>query len=142
MGKASGEAYRVIHLYVDAYESGIMKGNWYNPGLAGTGKTFESMVQFLTEAENLFDSMNFPQSYEAKRRFTAFPSPEAGTEAGQEDAKGKRGTFLIRILFRQHSSWQGIVTWTEGRGEQAFRSVLELILLIDSALNSRREDME
>lgn len=142
MGKVSGEACRVIHLYVDTYESGSMKGRWYNQGLAGAGKTFDSMVQFLTEAENLFDSMNFPQSFEAKRRFTAFQGPETGTEAGCENAKGMRGTFVIRILFRQHSSWQGIVTWIEGSGEQAFRSVLEMILLIDSALNCRREDVE
>ena len=34
-------------------------------------------------------------------------------------------------------NWQGSVTWVEGKREQSFRSVLELILLIDSAL---RED--
>ena len=53
---------------------------------------------------------------------------------GLAPQKGKKATFLIRILFRQHASWQGSVTWLEGGGEQTFRSVMELIHLMDSAL--------
>lgn len=134
MSKVSGEAYRTTYLCVDSYERGVMKGRWYNPGLEGGGRAFESLVQFLTGAEALFDEAKFPQSYTAKRVFA--PIPEA-VPAGNPDLgtrMGKRGTFLIRLLFRQHASWQGSVTWVEGSGEQTFRSVLELVLLIDSAL--------
>ena len=49
-------------------------------------------------------------------------------------AKGKVATFTIRVLFRQHTSWQGTILWLEKNMEQSFRSVLELILLMDSAL--------
>ena len=53
---------------------------------------------------------------------------------------GDKGTFIIRVKSRQHSSWQGLVTWTEEQKTLPFRSVLELIKIIDEALS--REDLE
>ena len=48
--------------------------------------------------------------------------------------RGKDATFLIRVKYRQNSSWQGEVTWVDGQKREYFRSALELIRLIDSAL--------
>jgi len=48
--------------------------------------------------------------------------------------RGEQATFEMQIIFRQHTSWQGVITWLEEKMEQSFRSVLELILLMDSAL--------
>ncbi len=45
-----------------------------------------------------------------------------------------RETFVIQILNKQNATWQGKITWTEGRMTQNFRSALELIKLIESAL--------
>jgi hypothetical protein len=45
-----------------------------------------------------------------------------------------RETFVVQILNRQNATWQGVITWTEGRQTQSFRSALEMIKLIDSAL--------
>lgn len=45
-------------------------------------------------------------------------------------------SFLIDVMYRQHSSWQGRVTWlhTSDAPEKAyFRSVLELLGLIQSS---------
>ena len=47
---------------------------------------------------------------------------------------GAKATFVVRVLFRQHTSWQGSVAWLEGHNEETFRSVLELVMLMDSAL--------
>jgi hypothetical protein len=44
-------------------------------------------------------------------------------------------TFAVRVMFRQNASWQGSVTWVEGKREEQFRSVLELLLLVKSALD-------
>lgn len=134
MSKVSGEAYRTTYLCVDSYERGVMRGRWYNPGLEGGGRSFESLAQFLTGAEALFDAGNFPQSYMAKRVFVPIPEMAAPGNLDLSSQTGKRGTFMIRLLFRQHASWQGCVTWIESSSEQTFRSALELILLIDSAL--------
>ena len=43
---------------------------------------------------------------------------------------------LSQLLVKmQDASWQGSVTWLEQGQEESFRSVLELILLLDSALS-------
>lgn len=143
MAKISGEAFRSICLCVDSYESGVWKGRFYHPVLKDGGSRFESLAQFLTAAETLFDSMKFPQSFTAKRSFA--PIPERGPSVGiglGEVQQGKRGTFLIQLIFRQNASWQGSITWVEGSGAQSFRSVLELILLIDSAMGGCGKEAE
>ena len=133
MTKRSGEAYRNVRLCVDSYHSGAMTGQFYFSGLDTEGAPFESLVQFLVEAEHELDQAGFPQSYTARRSFSSGP-PEPTAAVAREQA-GQVGTFDIRLLFRQHASWQGTVRWVEGGSEMPFRSVLELMLLIDSALS-------
>ena len=141
MQKMSGEAYRNIRLCVDSYQNGVLKGHYCSLGLEGDSKKFESLSQFLISAENLFDSINFPQAFAAKRSFAPSPNLASAESAGSESRRGELGTFIIRLMFRQHTSWQGSITWVEGGGEQTFRSVLELILLMDSALGGCEESM-
>ena len=53
---------------------------------------------------------------------------------------GERETFVIRIMNTLNATWQGTVTWTDGKKEVAFRSALELIRLMDSALGTGAPD--
>ncbi|MBQ2819515.1 MAG: hypothetical protein IKM67_05230 [Clostridia bacterium] len=53
--------------------------------------------------------------------------------------KGRLATFSIRLMFRQNASWQGSVSWLEGSSEETFRSALELIFLMKSALDSKKQ---
>lgn len=46
-----------------------------------------------------------------------------------------RETFIVKITHTQNATWQGTVTWTDSEKTQMFRSALELIRLIDSAVN-------
>ena len=43
-------------------------------------------------------------------------------------------TFIVKVIFRQGASWQGMLTWIEGEKEVSFRSALEMIKLMDGAL--------
>lgn len=43
-------------------------------------------------------------------------------------------TFLIRIYFKRHANWQGTVQWLEANKTVSFRSVLELIALLNEAV--------
>ena len=52
------------------------------------------------------------------------------------------GTFVVRILDRKNATWQGSVTWTEQQNVQYFRSALELLKLIDGALDEFDENKE
>lgn len=43
-------------------------------------------------------------------------------------------TFVVKIVNQQNATWQGSVTWTEEQKVQNFRSALELLKLINGAL--------
>ena len=45
----------------------------------------------------------------------------------------KGSTFIIKVLFRQNATWQGTIQWIEGRQTRQYRSVNELIRLMDEA---------
>lgn len=46
-------------------------------------------------------------------------------------------TFIIRILKRTQNNWKGEIRWLEGRKTIAFRSLLEMILLLHEALEEQ-----
>ena len=131
--KAWGNEYRTTTVCIDSYENSVPKGRFYNRYLP-EGKTFQSVTQFLLKMEQTLDDMDFPKAYTTTRTFASPVEYETGPP-GPEFRMGDEATFTIRILFRQNASWQGSVTWVEGKQEQSFRSVLELILLIDNALS-------
>ena len=53
--------------------------------------------------------------------------------------RGAENTFLVKILNKQNATWQGSVTWVEEQKTQNFRSALELLKLIDGALDEELE---
>lgn len=53
---------------------------------------------------------------------------------------GKKETFIIDIKDNQNATWQGSLSWVQGNKKENFRSVLELIKLIDSAIEKDKED--
>lgn len=55
---------------------------------------------------------------------------------------GDLGTFIIRVQHRQNSSWQGRITWMDKDKTVYFRSIWEMIKLVESALDtvSMQED--
>ena len=55
---------------------------------------------------------------------------------------GDIGTFIVRVQHRQNSSWQGRITWMEEDRTIQFRSVWEMIKLIESAVDTVSEDEE
>lgn len=56
------------------------------------------------------------------------------------DRQKKTETFIVKIMNRQNATWQGSVTWVDEQREQYFRSALELLKLIDGALEKTNED--
>ena len=46
----------------------------------------------------------------------------------------KQTSFLIEIRYCQHQTWQGTITWLEAKKKLNFRSALELIRLMGSAV--------
>ena len=127
-----GNEYRTTVVCIDEYEDGVPVGRFYNP-YSPNGEKFRGIVRFLGRMEDMLDRMNYPQAFTTARAFSR-PYPNVANPSGEKLREGKLATFAVRILFRQNASWQGSVTWLENDRSQSFRSVLELVLLMDSAL--------
>ena len=89
----------------------------------------------------LMDELQSPQAYTAIRSFTDMLQQHEEGETSGICRRGALATFELQILFRQHSSWQGVLIWREKKLEQSFRSVLELICLMDSALRDAGQEI-
>nr|WP_297705166.1 hypothetical protein [uncultured Butyrivibrio sp.] len=46
----------------------------------------------------------------------------------------KRSTFIVKVDHCQNSSWQGRITWAEENKQVSFRSTLELLKLMNEAV--------
>lgn len=51
----------------------------------------------------------------------------------------KNNSFLIVVKDNQQETWQGTIEWVEQNRKQSFRSALEMIKLIDSALQKEEK---
>lgn len=138
----SREASRTYRLCVDSYENEIPEGRLFHPSLENGAFHFRGMIQLLLKIEQMLDDMRFPQSFTAKRTFAPIQGPSPDETSADLANVGARGTFILRLIFRQHTTWQGTVTWLEGKGEQNFRSVLELIILMNSALSESENEQQ
>ena len=58
------------------------------------------------------------------------------------DNRTTKGTFIIEVTDQANASWQGRVTWVNGKQKQHFRSTLELIKMIDVALETDTIEIE
>lgn len=47
---------------------------------------------------------------------------------------GSNQSFVVEVRSQENHTWQGTITWVEGKRKENFRSALELIRLMDSAL--------
>ena len=111
---------------------------------------FDNIEQMTQRMEQLYDWLNFPRRSERKRSF----SPDEQAQGNIQERKrimsdetllrkhGDLGTFIVRVQHRQNSSWQGRITWMEQDKTIQFRSVWEMIKLMESAVNSVQDEDE
>lgn len=122
---------------VDSYRKGVPVGRLYRG--YSEPDTFESFSQFLLKMEEELAIHPWPQADTTHRTFATLPDPPKPAAVCGTGYRGSAATFEVRILFRRNTSWQGLIKWMEPQQEQNFRSVLELILLMDSAMRSGEE---
>lgn len=104
---------------------------------------FFSEEQAVFLMEELFDSLHFPHPGTIDRSFTETKKTASSvlqekvmTDEELLSKHGDLGTFIIRVQHRQNSSWQGAVTWVESEQTVHFRSIWEMIKLVESAMDS------
>lgn len=93
-------------------------------------------MDFLVKMERMLNVTQSPQTFTSTRSFTGNTLPGGADFPENEHRCGTLANFEVKILFRQNASWQGSVTWLEEEREEHFRSVLELAILMDSALTA------
>lgn len=107
---------------------------------------FEGLDMAVLIINDWLEECRFPPSGTALRTFdgterrlpgAARETEEDAADAGRGERRtGRKESFLIRILCREHTSWQGELRW---RNHQAyFRSVLEMMALLRSAFDRKR----
>jgi hypothetical protein len=111
---------------------------------------FAGTDEMVFHMEELYDALNFPFPGTNERNFA--PVHKTGVHYTERDRimkdetllskHGDLGTFIVRVQHRQNSSWQGRITWMEKDKTISFRSVWEMVKLIESAVDTVCEDEE
>mgnify|MGYP004449260397 CR=1 FL=1 len=99
---------------------------------------FENELHLIREMERFMDSLNYPQkamdmrSYSRHNKVQPVDRSERVNEV--EDImkeRGTLGTFIIQVQYRQNATGQGKVIHVESGDVIEFRSVLELLKIMD-----------
>lgn len=103
-----------------SYENGIMKGCLQHPRLDGK-EELQSLSQMVLLLNSLMDLENCPNP----------PLPFVRQE---NNGREEKEVFRIQILFREHYTWQGKLSWQNEDREFVFHSAIELLQLLDEIL--------
>lgn len=113
---------------------------------------FPSTAHMLKEMDTICDRLGYPQAATKSRSFKkkskmdgeSTDMKRAGDDEREEelnlDNQGDEATFVVHIKYRQNATWQGSVTWAEKKKSCNFRSALELLKLMDSALDEDEKE--
>lgn len=123
---------KISVIEIVSYEHKNPKGILKDP-FFGQEISFNSATELLLAVDKMLDSLNYPQAAMASRRFRAEPVRVdwiRHTKTGPPLA-----VFQLNVIFRQNASWQGTLTWMEQSMQISFRSVFEMLKLMDSVLS-------
>ena len=107
------------------------------------GIIFHTVDELLFGLEHFYDWINFPRQSTNSRTFKGtsyvvnFRKGRKKVMTDEEllEKRGELGSFVIRVQHRQNSSWQGRITWMEEDKTMSFRSIWEMIKLMEDAVN-------
>lgn len=118
---------------VTSYEQKNLCGYLFNPFFGGD-VYFNGLIPMLQLMEDMLDSLRFPQRSMERRTFDTETPMVKPLAVHEVDRVRTLATFKLRVLFRQNASWEGDLVWVDRKAAAQFRSVLELIGILDSAL--------
>ncbi|MDY3617825.1 hypothetical protein [Agathobaculum sp.] len=135
---------RHILLCIDTSRRGELTGRAYG-GNPRRAVSFSAMLPLLRLIDGWLDENPVTERPEQRRGLLPGAPPEHGRFCRLETAAERPGhvaTFIIRVRFRQNSSWQGEAVWLERERKVFFRSALELLRMIDDALLTSEQERE
>lgn len=124
----------VMTIRVTSYANRCLKGRLVSPQLEHE-QVFSSAVDLLLQVEHMMDQTNTPQRNEEPRSFPSVSSQTVASSRIEDQERAEAiAIFQLNVMFRQNTTWQGSLLWVDEGQEAHFRSVLELLRLMDSVL--------
>ena len=123
--------FRVVTIY--SYDERVAEGIVLDT-YSGKSYAFRGLVNLLLLMEELEDRCGNTGKFMENRSVCRDSNAASEPVAAQKRDEVPLATFGVRILFRQNASWQGQLVWNDKRQEVCFRSVFELIKLMDNIL--------
>lgn len=131
-----------VILCINGNNEGELSGEFYH-SYSSKPVPFNGIGQMTLRMEQLYDWLRFPYPGTNNRSFGPIEKPSGiireRNRIMSDDVllskHGDIGTFIVRVQHRQNSSWQGRITWMEEDKTIQFRSVWEMIKLIESAVD-------
>ena len=104
---------------------------------------FCGVAQLLRAMESLFDTLDMPQASCEKQTFRPLKRVKKKDEdekmerfaETQKRTETEQASFLVHVVYRQYNTWQGTITWIQDKTSRNFKSVLEMLKLMDDAIN-------
>lgn len=136
-------------IQIFSYENRQLAGYLYNRFL-NRGAYFSSELQIIWLMENLLDTLAFPQADVKYRSFSRSGRSTQKVEGNsmkdmitkeidQPDDRQEKATFVVQVQFRRNATWQGTLQWVDKNQTRKFRSTLELLMLINDAMENGRD---
>ena len=134
-------------------DNGLIVGELHSKYLPAPYEFFD-LMQMIEKMEEIFDEKRFPEAFlsprilnpmkmEGKNK-SSFDRADVMMDmkrvVEQTSQNGMKCTFEISVKFRQNATWQGTILWIEKNLKQNFRSVLEMLKLMDEALADSAEE--
>lgn len=139
----------VVMCFDEIYGHGQYRGRLYHRYHKGAIE-IASSLQLVQTMEHLFDEIQFPRPNVKDRSFTEDSSAQVRRHEEKERVMsdkdilsnhGDIGTFIIKVQQRQAGTWQGRVTWVDRNKTVRFRSILELIKLMESGILAEHPEL-
>ena len=141
-----------VVLCVDGMSSRGCSGRFYH-SYQDEPVLFGGLGEMIFRMEEFYDSLNFPRRSNNVRNFTeehaehsrSMEKEKEKVMADQEllGHRGQQETFIVRVQHRQNNTWQGRITWADKNKTLNFRSIWEMVHLMENALyeNATPEEM-
>jgi len=134
---------RQMQMQIQLY--GGLQGKLYTQ-FSETPYVFYDIMPLIRKMDEIFDTYNFPKAFTQPRTFGCNTAIKPKRDDDMQDPLQlptcASNTFVVDIKFRQNATWQGCIHWVDKNKKQTFRSALEMLRLMDEAMNSAQERRE
>ncbi len=134
----------LVVICVDETAGGDRAGRMYHC-YSSRPQTFSNVFELIRKMDRFFDGIGYPQaSTRARALQNGHPKkqenvcynrrlPQKAAEPGEIiEYRGKKGTFIVGVRFRQNADWQGQVFCPEKQRIYRFESTLEFIKILSA----------